>query len=498
MPTIPADAFPFCGETYPAYSPLIDAQRSINLYPERGLSSSKTQAALIGTPGLVVHCTLPTSPVRALWAGNQRLFAVGGTHVYEVFANGAIDDFGFLAGSAGAGPCQFVQGAGPSFQLLVMDSSTGGIALGQFGVIYIVQKAMPPLPALPIVFDGKALEYLDGFFVAIATPTSTVQNQVNISDFGNGLRWDTPLAFNRRTGSNDLLTQLAVINGHLWLLGQKNFEIWYNAGGTPFPFARMPGTTINKGILARFAYAKIDNTLMWLGADDLGWAVVYRASGALPVRVSTYAIESLINNQYATDIHLARAYAYQEAGHLFFVLNFPLGTVVYDLNTGQWHERAYLNPISGLMERARPDCFASVNQFLTSTQNFVGDYATGAIYKQSLAYPADNGQPIRRIRTAPHVSNQNRWVQYSSLYLDADIGTAQPALDFSNNGGKTFPRAYAAKPASTESPEDGFPRYGWVQLGRSRDRVFRVTIDSSASTICLISAYLDAAPGTEP
>lgn len=491
MPTIPPEAFPFCGETYPAYSPLIDAQRAINLYPERALGSSKTQVALIGRPGLVIHATLPTSPVRALWAGNQRLFAVGGTHVYEIFANGTISDFGALLQSQGTGPCQFVQGAGPAFQLLLMDSSTPGIAVGQAGAIYNVTAG------LPIVHDGMALEYLDGFFVAIDTPTSTVQNQVSISELGNGLVWP-PLAFNRRVGSNDFLVQLAAINGHLWLLGQKSIEIWYNAGTSPFPFARMPGTTINKGILARFAYAKIDNTLMWLGADELGWAVVYRASGALPVRVSTYAIETLINNQYATDIHLARAHAYQEGGHLFFVLNFPLGTVVYDLNTGQWHERAYLNPTSGLMERARPDCFASVNQFLTSTQNFVGDYSTGHIYKQSLAYPADNGQPIRRIRTAPHVSNQNRWVQYSSLYLDADIGDAEPALEFSNNGGKTFPRSYAAKPASTETPEDGFPRYGWVQLGRSRDRVFRVTIDSNTSTICLISAYLDVAPGTEP
>ena len=491
MPTLPADAFPFCGETYPAYSPLIDAQRSINLYPERGLPSSKTQVALIGRPGLVVHATLPTSPVRALWGGNQRLFAVGGTHVYEVFANGTISDVGALAGSAGVGPCQFVQGAGPAFQLLLMDSSTPGSATGQFGAIYNV------VAGLPVVFDGMALEYLDGFFVAIDTPTSTVQNRVSVSALTDGTDWPA-LANNRRLGSNDLLTQLVTINGHLWPLGQKNFEIWYNAGTSPFPFARMPGTTINKGLLARFAYAKIDNTLMWLGADDLGWAVVYRASGALPVRVSTFAIETLINNTYGTDIHLARAHAYQEGGHLFFVLNFPAGTVVYDLTTGQWHERSYLNPISGLMERARPDCFASVNQFLTSTVNFVGDYATGHIYKQALSYPADNGQTIRRIRTAPHVSNQNRVVQYSSLYLDADIGTAEPALEFSNNGGKTFPRAYAAKPASTESPDYGFPRYGWVQLGQSRDRVFRVTIDSSTNTICLIAAYLDANPGTEP
>src|SRR5581483_10931779 len=152
MPIVSPDVFPFCGPTYLAASPVIDAQRSINLYPEPGYVSSKTKMALIGRPGLKspAFMTLPTSPARGLWAGNNRLFATGGTHFYEVSSVGGVTtDYGAMAGSSGKGPMQVIANG---TQLLAMDSSSQQIYNADAGG-----------PSMTPVFNGPALEYLDDF-----------------------------------------------------------------------------------------------------------------------------------------------------------------------------------------------------------------------------------------------------------------------------------------------------------------------------------------------
>ena len=82
---------------------------------------------------------------------------------------------------------------------------------------------------------------------------------------------------------------------------------------------------------------------MWLGPNDQGLPIVWRASNYLPQRVSNHYVERQIQS-YST-VSDATAYAYQEQGHTFYVLNFPTAgaTWVWDVLTGVWHERGYWN-----------------------------------------------------------------------------------------------------------------------------------------------------------
>ncbi len=149
MPTLPD--FKFCGPSFPAASTYWDAERSLNLYPETGIPSTKSEIELVGTPGLTLFCTLPTTPVRALWPGDGRLFAVGGTHVYEVFSNGSVQDYGAMAGSAGGTtPCKFEHNGS---QLLVMDPTIGGTGGGLTGAVFYVNPAF----SCDLVFNGGSL-----------------------------------------------------------------------------------------------------------------------------------------------------------------------------------------------------------------------------------------------------------------------------------------------------------------------------------------------------
>lgn len=490
MPTVPD--FGFCGPAYQAITPLLDAQDCLNLYPEPGIARSKGPMALIGTPGLSLFTTLPHGPVRGLFAGNARLFAVGGTHVYEVSNTGTIiTDFGAIPGAT-TGPVRMVANGN---DLAVMDSSVAQVWIAAGGTLTLGIAA----------FD---IDYLDTFYFALA---DTPVNQVNQSASLDGTTWPV-LNFAVRTGTPDFLTAIAVINNQVWLLGQKNTEIWYNAGNPGFVLQRGSGAaTINQGCSNRNSVIKIDNTIQWLGGDDRGPNVVYQASGQTPKRISNYAVEQLMGGYSVVGEGTlgpgnVRCFAYQEDGHLFNVMNFNganggVGaTLAYDCTTGFWHRRGYLNPGSGVIERIRADCFASVPQFLPGglTGNFVGDYVNGNIYIQSLSTASDNGDPIKRIRTTPHVADRDFWYTYPSLRVDADCGTATATLELSDNGGKTFRSAAGgAIPTITPPSTNDLPYYQWLQLGRSRDRVFRFSTTSSTQLIRLQGAYLNANKGQE-
>ena len=346
------------------------------------------------------------------------------------------------------------------------------------------------------VWDALDMEYLDGFQIA-ATVTGPIagtveNNQINTSAFGDATTWP-PLNFVIRTGTSDLVNGLATNNSLLYIFGQRNLEIWYNAGNAGFPFARVNGGTIGLGNLSTFAIVKFYNAVLWLGASDQGLAQVYMINGTSPQRVSNASIEFLLGQFTGPQLNLAWAYGYQENGHTFYVLNIPtdgsfsafaLHSLIYDLTTGLWHERVYGVPW--------PCCFASLPGFSISP-NYVGDVGSGNIYYQALTYPNDNGSAITYVRNSPHVSRDNKVHRYNRFELDCDIGTAQPTLDYSNDGGRTY--LGLTTPLATPNPDQiapgTFQRFYTWGTGISRDRAFQLTIVDDTNLIRIANALIE-------
>ncbi len=491
--TIPFSAFPFCGPSYQAESAVVDCQRSVNFYPEANQEQgAKTPVALIGRPGLSLFMTLPHGPVRGLFAGNGRLFAVGGSHFYEVSpsAGTVITDYGAMGASSGAGPCQIVANG---TQVLVMDSSIGQIF-----------NANNTGPAMDFVFAGFSLEYLDTFYFALK---SGVDNEINQSGSLDGTTWSA-LDFVKITGTPDHKRRLLVVNGQVWIMGQQNAEVWYNIGSAGFTLSRMSNGTVNVGIaglsgsIASFTACRVNNTLVWLGSDERGFGKFWRADGLTPVRISTPGVEALMESYGTGYMYGASSFVEEYNGHSFYVTNFPTAnsnagaTLVYDFTTGFWHERSYNN--SGTAERARPDCFASLQDATNATHNFVGDYANGNIYIQDPSYTSDNTVSIVYRRRCPHVQDSQHWLKHKEIVLDGAWGAATPKLSWSNNSNTSlsFNTARDIQVLGTEAAT-GAKRSGWMQLGRGLDRVYEVSITTSSDQVRLANAWLSVDKGNQ-
>lgn len=453
--------FPFVGPSYSARVKNLDAQQCINLYPEMGGQNSKTVASLIGTPGLALWATLAGGCVRGMLKFSATLsLIVVGVNVWRVSSNASPT----LIGTIPIGTTPVSMATNGTDNVMLVTGPEGYIVGVEAATLTKITDAS---------FQGADVVYfLDGYYVF---------NKPGTGQFQITALYNTtidPLDFATAEGSPDKLVTLIVDHRELWLLGENSTEVFFNSGNVDFPFERIQGAFIEQGCAAKFSAAKMDNSVFWLSSDDRGQGMVMRAVGYQPQRVSDHALEYAIGQMARIDD--AVAYTYQQEGHSFYVLSFPTAsqTWVFDASTNMWHQRAWRNPVDNSLNRHRSNC-----QMSFAGENLVGDWESGNVYRLDLDVFTDNGAPIPRIRACPHLSDPDyRWQFFDSLQVDMQTGVGlstgqgsnpQAMLQWSTDGGYSWSNELWAAIGKIGERRT---RVKWRRLGRSRDRVFKVTI----------------------
>ena len=349
-------------------STTFNTERTINWYPESGTAVTKSSGALLPTPGLVPYVYL-SGPVRALFYEDGRCFAVSGPFFYEIFASHTKVFRGTVGlDSRPATISSNVAAEGDaSRQLLVTSAGNGFIFdLETNTLTQITDDAFPERVVQGLFFDG--------YFIVL-DDTGTFY----LSELGNGLEWNG-LDFGQQSQTSDKTISIFKTNDNLFLFGTKYTAPWYNSGAASFPFQPVQGSIMQQGTAAPFSAVEIDNSLIWLGRNADGYGIVWRANGYTPTRISHEGIENYL--RAAPRLSDAVAFAYQQGGHLFYWLYVPgLETsLVYDVATELWHERAEWNPDKGIWIPHRARCHA----FAFDNLNLVGDRLSGGIYELSL------------------------------------------------------------------------------------------------------------------
>ncbi len=470
----------FIGGAYLGRSKAIDSQECINLYPEIEQQSSKNVIALLGTPGLssfsVVTPGAGTSGRGMFYSPSTgRLIVVTGDTVAEISTTGTVTSRGTLGTSTG--PVRYAENA--NNEVIIVDGTSGWIL--DLSTNVLTEISDPAFPATP-----THVGFISGYFI------------VNQGDTGNffwsaqddGTSWAALDSANAE-GSPDGLKGLIVNRNELWLIGESTMEVWAitAASSSSERFQRIPGTLRNRGSSAANSIMEIHDHNFWLGATQNGYGIVWMSVGYEPQRISTSAIEYQIRS-YST-ISDAVGFTYQFEGHVFYILTFPTANVtwVYDISTQLWHQWSYNN--SGAAERTR-----ALYQAFFNGNNYVQDHSTGQIYQLDLDTYTDNGAEIRRVRSSPHVHADQKRISYAKFEVDIESGTGltsgqgndpQMMLQISNDGGYTW-----GSELWTDMGAKGKykTRTEWHRLGRSRDRVFRVTITDPIKVV-LINAVME-------
>lgn len=462
---------PLVGPSNAERSLPFDAQRSINLYPVMD-QQGKEVSALYGTPGLSSFAVAGLGPIRgAFAAANGRGFVVSGNTLYELSSDGTATSRGTLGSIT-----SIITMADNGVQLAVCDGTS----------LYILTYATNVfIQVTDVDFPGSStVAFIDGYF-AISVPSS---KEFFLSALYDGTSWDA-LQFASKEGSPDNLNRVHNAIGLLWLFGDKSIEVWSNIGGAGFPFARIAGAKIETGCAAPYSVASLDNSVFWVGRNMDGWGMVYRANGFTPQRISNNSIEYLL--QKVADLSQLRSYTYQEDGHMFYVLTGDgmSTTLVYDVTTGQWHERAYLNPEGGF------ETHLSTCHMFIFDKHLVGSRNDGNIYEMSLDYFDDDGEPLKAQRIFTHLYNEGKYIRLGNLEVDFESGVGLQSgqgsdpvcwLEVSEDLGRTYGNEMSASIGAVGQYRT---RAVWRKLGGGYAFTLRLSItDPVKRAIC--GAYL--------
>ena len=470
----------FIGSSYTPQSIISDAELTMNWYYEGTESQgAAAKGALYPTPGLLSFVTAPVGQrVRQLYSiiadGLDRCFAVISNVLYDVSASGTLTTRGTLAEDT-------------TLATMVTNGDGGDelfVTSGGQGYILDLTTAAFTNPVSNVTMGGM----VDGYFLALDSTTSTLK----ISNLLDGTTWD-PTQFVQRSSEPDPWRAMVVNYNEIWLLGSQTSEVWYDAGDFPFPFVLRPGAIMQQGIAAIRSAIVLEGTVIWLAHNQNGQAQVMAATGYLPARISTHAMEYQISRYSRIDD--ATAWIYEDQGHPFYVLNFPTAgaTWVYDQNTQQWHQRGTWISEANRFDAWHPQCHT-----LAFGKHLVGDRNAPTIYQMDISFGFDvDNRPIRRVRRGPSMQNELHWLFFGRFELELEVGlglvTGQGSVPTvlmraSNDGGQTFGNYRTAG----AGPIGAFrARAFWHQCGSARNRVFEVTV-SDPIPWRLVNAFIEA------
>lgn len=473
----------------------VDGQELVNFYAEQQGEGAKAPWILLPTPGLKYITTVGNlGGNRGMFTtARDRLLIVIGSQLIELKTDLSETVLGHLKTKSGrVAFAEVITSTGSYVQLV--DGVKGYVLTTETNAFAeIVDPSYQP---------GTSIVSLNGFFIQNTNETWYSGTRFIFSgQFDQANTWNVGLDYFTAEVSPDPIYSLQVINGELWVAGTKTMEIWSYTGIADQLFARVNTGLVNIGVAGRNAITTINNQIAWLGSNKEGNGSIWLASGYIPKQISTNAIEYIIGQM--PDVSDCVAFSYMQEGETFIIFNFLSGnrTLCYELSSGQWHERASWNKRTG-----KNNHHIAITTTLWQQRVFVGNYSNNQIFEWSLDTYTDNGDIIRRVRTASHLHEDRKRVSYKSLEIDMERGTsllpatgpidqvgteAKVMLTWSDDGGYTWSNEVWNTVGRTGNR---FARVRFNRLGMSRDRVFRIVFSDPCKFI-VMGARLDLTIG---
>lgn len=460
-----------------------DSKLLVNMYSEP--STGKAPFILKKRPGLDYELALAgTFAIRGhgtYTTSTERMFAIRGASLYEVYANGTSTLRGSLGTNTG-----LVSFADNGVYMVIADGSSLRTYNLDTNALTTVSDAQAPSTTPQTAFiDGFCFGYNPNAAEIGEYQWSLVDDPTSWESIDTGYAEKVP----------DKLVSMVANNGDLWLFGSQSYEVHGNTGALTNTWTLIGGAVGEIGCAARFSVAKHSGSVYWLGASKEGYAQIYRSVGYQAQKISTFNEDTRIAAIY--DISDANGFTYQIDGHAFYKITFQSGdlTLVYDITTGLWHDETWWNDITMLQERSR-----EISHNFFDGKNWFGDGRNGNLYTLSNAKYQDYNNPIICEMRFPHFEDMKQALFFHSLELDIETGVGdndtapEVQLCYSDDGGYTYSMW---RNFSLGKRGDTLRRIKANRLGRSRfgERIFKVRFSGNTRFTVMNKAIAEIESG---
>jgi hypothetical protein len=272
-------------------------------------------------------------------------------------------------------------------------------------------------------FPGNAGKTLAGTFVHMDGYACIMDKTgaVWASDLNSVTAW-TSTSFDSTNAYADNGVGLARHKNFIMAFGTESVQFFYNAGFTPFPFAKATAMTIKVGAISADAITQLSDAVFWCGSTPQGGLSVFQFDGNVS-RISTPEIDAILILAGASNISLTTIRFY---GRSFVLVKAGATTYAYcieEKGSAPWHEWTSATPLwykcAGLSLGGTMVNYA-VSNVDTTGKVFLMNPA-------SLVFTDNGATYTARIQTPPEQNGTNRQKFYSYLDLVGDVeSTASP------------------------------------------------------------------------
>jgi hypothetical protein len=471
---------PLVSSAYAGKSVISSGQECVNLYAETVADidpQAPTPITYYLTPGTKLYAKNAEYifPARGMYRTSRgTAYYVVGQNVYSVGIDGAITVIGIIADR----PSQ-VKMKDNGLVILLVDGVNG----------YVIDMVSNNFATVidPNFYGADFVELLDTFFVLNRPNTNQFYISASNANFAMLSTTGTfdPLDIAAKAGFNDPIVGITAVHRELQLIGNLTTEIWIGTGAADFYFQQVQGAFINHGCAAQYSIANQDVLTFFIQQDMQGNGLVVQLQGYEIKEISTPRIVEEFKN-YAT-LDDAIGFCYQIEDHAFYELVFPTANKgwLYDLKTGQWSEKNWIDEKGKLLRPRENCCMFAFGKIL------VGDWESGNLLELSkdtfTDYANSNvATPIVRIRTFPHTVQDNSRQSISSFDVDMEPGTI---LDMEVEPLISIALSYDKGVSYSDPVYQSMGKTGeyltvpsWNRLGQGRDIIIKLQWSAACDT----------------
>jgi hypothetical protein len=239
---------------------------------------------------------------------NGTCYRVMGTKLVTVSSTGTVTVLGDVGG--------------PTNTLVTFDYSFDRLAIASGGRLYYWNGALTQVtdPDLGIVLD---VVWVDGYFMTTDGEFLIVTELTNPLDVN-------PLKYGSSEVDPDPVVALLKLRNEIYALNRNTIEVFDNVGGTLFPFNRIDGAQIQKGVVGTFACCVYMEQIAFLGSGRNEAPSIYMGAAATAQKISTQEIDELLLNYTEAQLALVKMEARNDKAHQHLYVHLPDRTLVYD------------------------------------------------------------------------------------------------------------------------------------------------------------------------
>lgn len=417
---------------YQSESLPFSAQRCINWIPTVAESAALNTRALFQPLGLKEFVDSMLNANRDAQMMKEVAYFINGNALLSVLSTGVIANHGTIEGSG---------------RVSLANNGQYLVIVVPGGKSYAYNNVADTLNQITDTDfrTSDTVVFKDGFFVFSASDGAVFFN----SALNDPFTYDA-LDFGSAEINPDKIVALHVNHNELFVCGSETIELFQNVGGAGFPFKRIGGANIQKGVHAKFSLIEFDNTFCFVGGGLNERSAIWKVTGSSSAqKISTDAIDKEIQKFNREEIESSFALTYSFNGQFLALFTFestriPSRTFVYNATASAlMQQRVWFEFQDGVTDdRFRVQSIvAAYGKLLVgdSTTGMIGeldndtlDYYGNEIFRQSTSQPFDQGG-------LPIFAGEFEATFQSGVGLTVGQGSDPIVrMDKSDDGGRTF------------------------------------------------------------